>query len=160
MRWLKLFCIATICPLFETFLIVPQKTKMFTISNIKRNNENEIIDEKISIFKNITNPINNFISDGIKRHNHHCGYFVVKAISSLLPQADVISHKFLSASNSFINFILNIDDKFLSHSCKKKIILFSIRISQEGDKFGSKVLQHYYNIVENHLGMKDDDDDE
>ena len=76
----------------------------------------------------------------------HVGNSIVKSISSILPHVDNIGHNILHANNIFINDILN--NKMLDHDTQKQIILFSIKLAQQGDDMGSQLLQMYYNIVE------------
>ena len=73
------------------------------------------------------------------------GNTVVKKLSSFLPHVDNIGHNILHANNLFINDILNSD--YLSHDLQRQIILTSIKLAQQGDNFGSDLLQIYYNIV-------------
>jgi hypothetical protein len=73
------------------------------------------------------------------------GYIIVKMISSILPHVDTIGHRVLHMDDQIINFFINTDN--LSPEVKKQIILNIIRISQQGDNFGSQMLQLYYDIV-------------
>ena len=74
------------------------------------------------------------------------GNSVVKSISAALPHVDNIGHNILHANNIFINDILN--NPILDHDTQKAIILFSIKLAQQGDDMGSHLLQMYYNIVD------------
>lgn len=74
------------------------------------------------------------------------GYDIVKTISSILPHIDSIGHRILHADNQFINYIISQHD--IPHDLKGKIILFSIQLAQNGDNFGTSILQLYYDIVE------------
>ena len=74
------------------------------------------------------------------------GEKIVKSISSLLPRVDSIGHKVLHANNEFINSILSMDT--ISDDLKKDIILFSIKLAQQGDDMGSVLLQWYYDLVD------------
>jgi hypothetical protein len=76
----------------------------------------------------------------------HVGNNVVKSISSALPHVDNIGHNILHANNIFINDILN--NPMLDHDTQRAIILFSIKLAQNGDDMGSHLLEMYYNIVE------------
>tara|TARA_Y100000991_G_scaffold204145_1_gene179426 strand:+ start:1429 stop:1884 length:456 start_codon:yes stop_codon:yes gene_type:complete len=78
--------------------------------------------------------------------NKENGVNIVKSISSLLPHVDSIGHKVLHANNEFINTILAMDT--ISDDLKKDIILFSIKLAQQGDDMGSVLLQYYYDLVE------------
>ena len=82
------------------------------------------------------------------RHDlkEHVGNSVVKSISAALPHVDNIGHNILHANNIFINDILN--NPILDHDTQKAIILFSIKLAQQGDDMGSHLLQMYYNIVD------------
>jgi hypothetical protein len=82
------------------------------------------------------------------RHDlkEHVGNSVVKGISAALPHVDNIGHNILHANNIFINDILN--NPILDHDAQKAIILFSIKLAQQGDDMGSHLLQMYYNIVD------------
>ena len=75
------------------------------------------------------------------------GYNIVKTISSILPHVDSIGHKILHADNEFITHIINMNS--IPHDVKGQIILLSIKFAQYGDNFGTKILQLYYDIVEN-----------
>ena len=70
---------------------------------------------------------------------------IVINISSFLPKVDTIGHKVLHANNEFIVRILA--ENHITDEMKKAIILFSIKIAQHGDNFGSFLLQVYYDIV-------------
>ena len=83
------------------------------------------------------------IGDDIKVH---VGNSLVKSISGALPHVDNIGHNILHANNIFINDILN--NPILDHDTQKAIILFSIKLAQQGDDMGSQLLQMYYNIVD------------
>ena len=83
------------------------------------------------------------IGDDIKVN---VGNSVVKSISAALPHVDNIGHKVLHANGKLINAIL--DNNILDHDTQKAIILFSIKLAQQGDDMGSQLLQMYYNIVD------------
>ena len=78
--------------------------------------------------------------------NKENGVNIVKSISSLLPHVDSIGHKVLHANNEFINSVLSMDN--LTDDLKKDIILFSIKMAQNGDDMGSHLLQFYYDLVD------------
>lgn len=82
---------------------------------------------------------------GLSEIKHEMGYIIVKMISSILPHVDTIGHRVLHMDDQIINFFINTDN--LSPEVKKQIILNIIRISQQGDNFGSQMLQLYYDIV-------------
>ena len=85
----------------------------------------------------------------INENNKIIGKKLVLGISSLLPKVDNIGHNVLHANNEFISYILSHD--ILNDHFKKEIVLASIRLAQNGDDFGSLLLQTYYNIVESCL---------
>ena len=91
--------------------------------------------------------IGNCYRKGKQNHNKQCGCMIVRFISSFLPHADGIGHKVLHANNEFVNYIMNLDEKKVSHKTKGRIIMLSISIAQWGDNVGSKILQMYYDIV-------------
>lgn len=105
----------------------------------------ELKEKSIEIANNQDMIISNFhvFIDNIEKNT---GYFFVKSISSILPHVDSIGHKILHADNVFITDILNTD--LISHELKGKIVLFSIKMAQNGDDFGRHLLQLYYDIVE------------
>lgn len=77
------------------------------------------------------------------------GKFLVLKISSFLPNFDQIGHKILHANNEFVVKVLAMKD--VPDEFKKDVILFSIKMAQHGDDFGSVLLQMYYDIVNNSL---------
>ena len=98
----------------------------------------EIVEHKPELFNNI----NHFFEDETKI----IGKKIVLKMSSMLPHVDSIGHNVLHANNEFISDILSHDS--ISDELKKEIILFSIRMAQYGDDFGSHLLQFYYNMVD------------
>ena len=93
----------------------------------------------------IANTVNYFNFD---EHKHEISKSIVKYSSSLLPTMDGIAHHVLSMNQNFINFVL--DNEHLTIELKKKLVLLSIQLAQNGDNMGSSILEFYYNIV-NHL---------
>jgi len=89
------------------------------------------------------------IKTGIALKEKAIGKYVVMKVSALLPNFDSIGHKILHANNEFVSKIL-LDTK-LPDELKKDLILFSIKMAQNGDDFGSYLLQMYYDIVNNSL---------
>lgn len=77
------------------------------------------------------------------------GREIVMKVSAFLPNFDTIGHKILHANNEFVSKILLETD--LPDIVKKDLILFSIKMAQHGDDFGSVLLQMYYDIVNNSL---------
>ena len=119
--------------------------------------EKNICNNGLSFFKYHENSNNLIHSDKIDNKfqildffhildNKENGENIVKAISSLLPHVDSIGHKVLHANNEFINSILAMDT--ISDDLKKDIILFSIKLAQNGDDMGSALLQLYYDLVD------------
>lgn len=88
------------------------------------------------------NTINHFFED----ETRIIGKKIVLKMSSMLPHVDSIGHNVLHANNEFISDILSHDS--INDEVKKEIILFSIRMAQHGDDFGSHLLQFYYNMVD------------
>lgn len=76
--------------------------------------------------------IHNNLRKGVRNHKKACGIFVLRSVSSLLPYADRIGHKVLRANNDFIDYILALDERYIPHKVKGKIILLSIRLAQWG----------------------------
>jgi hypothetical protein len=105
----------------------------------------ELKESTIEIANNQDTIISNFhvFIDNIEKNT---GYFFVKTISSVLPRVDSIGHKILHADDVFITEVLNTD--IIPHELKGKIVLFTIKMSQNGDEFGRHLLQLYYDIVE------------
>ena len=100
-------------------------------------------------FSNKLSGNNEIISDFgsfIENNEKVLGRKIVTEISTLLPRVDSIGHNILHANNEFISTILG--NGLLSDETKKIIILMSIKLAQQGDDFGSILLQQYYNIVD------------
>ena len=98
----------------------------------------EIVEHKPELFNNI----NHFFED----ETRIIGKKIVLKMSSFLPHVDSIGHNVLHANNEFISNILSHNS--ISDELKKEIILFSIRMAQYGDDFGSHLLQFYYDMVD------------
>lgn len=76
-------------------------------------------------------------------------YEIVKQLSHSLSSFDHIGALVLTKNAEFVEFILEKDN--LPIDLKKKIVLNCIEIAQNGDKMGSKILELYYNCVDNLL---------
>ena len=76
-------------------------------------------------------------------------YEIVKQLSHSLSSFDHIGSLVLTKNAEFVEFILEKDN--LPIDLKKKIVLNCIEIAQNGDKMGSKILELYYNCVDNLL---------
>tara|TARA_Y100000994_G_C15568439_1_gene391413 strand:+ start:465 stop:800 length:336 start_codon:yes stop_codon:yes gene_type:complete len=76
-------------------------------------------------------------------------YEIVKQLSHSLSSFDHIGSLVLTKNAEFVEFILEKDN--LSIDLKKKIVLNCIEIAQNGDKMGSRILELYYNCVDNLL---------
>tara|TARA_B100001094_G_C18180850_1_gene800788 strand:+ start:2248 stop:2589 length:342 start_codon:yes stop_codon:yes gene_type:complete len=76
-------------------------------------------------------------------------YEIVKQLSHSLSSFDHIGSLVLTKNAEFVEFILEKDN--LPIDLKKKIVLNCIEIAQNGDKMGSKILELYYNCVNNLL---------
>jgi|TARA_B100001113_G_scaffold182623_1_gene149615 hypothetical protein len=76
-------------------------------------------------------------------------YEVVKQLSHSLSNFDHIGSLVLTKNAEFVEFILEKDN--LPIDLKKKIVLNCIEIAQNGDKMGSRILELYYNCVDNLL---------
>jgi hypothetical protein len=87
--------------------------------------------------------IDNLLSPEIKEKTSK---FIVKSLSDTLPQFDSISHIVLNTNSKIITDVLQND--FIDPQIKKYIILFTIKMTQEGDNMGSRILELYYNIVD------------
>lgn len=87
--------------------------------------------------------IDNLLSPEIKEK---ASKFVVKSLSDTLPQFDSISHIVLNTNSKIITHVLQND--LIDPQIKKYIILFTIKMTQEGDNMGSQILELYYNIVD------------
>lgn len=83
--------------------------------------------------------------DTIIEVKQELGKEAVLQLSSLLPKLDTVGHDILRANHDFIQDVLH--NELLNHEAKKTAILWSIKLAQYGDDFGSKVLQEYYDIV-------------
>ena len=87
--------------------------------------------------------IDNLLSPEIKEK---ASKFVVKSLSDTLPQFDSISHIVLNTNSQLITYVLQND--LIDPQLKKYIILFTIKMTQEGDNMGGQILELYYNIVD------------
>tara|TARA_B100001063_G_C16773236_1_gene563145 strand:+ start:816 stop:1094 length:279 start_codon:yes stop_codon:yes gene_type:complete len=87
----------------------------------------------------------NIREDTIIDVKQELGKEAVLQLSSLLPKLDTVGHDILRANHDFIQDVLH--NELLNHEAKKTAILWSIKLAQYGDDFGSKVLQEYYDIV-------------
>lgn len=83
--------------------------------------------------------------DTIIEVKQQLGKEAVLQLSSLLPKLDTVGHDILRANHDFIQDVLH--NELLNHEAKKTAILWSIKLAQYGDDFGSHVLQTYYDIV-------------
>ena len=90
----------------------------------------------------LLHKIQDYANDEIKI----IGKQTVIYISEMLPHVDNIGHQVLHANNIFIKDILS--NPVLTDELKRNIILFSIKLAQQGDDMGSQLLQLYYNIVD------------
>ena len=91
----------------------------------------------------------NFIQNSncwIHDQNSMIGKEIVLKISSLLPNFDSVGHQILHANNEFILNILT--SHYLSEMVQKNLVLLSIKLAQNGDNFGSSILELYYKIVD------------
>jgi acetate kinase len=141
------------------FLPFKSNHNLISVNDINSLNnvcEGDICD-KISFLKYHQNQVDSDYSDKINNKfaildSFHIldkqgnGEKIVKSISSFLPHVDSIGHKVLHANNEFINSILSMDT--ISDDLKKDIILFSIKLAQQGDDMGSVLLQWYYDLVD------------
>ena len=139
----------------------------FNPLNLNLNYEfsNSIIDENEKIYNqykhlgnyksyfepNLFSIIHEHNDDPIFKLNlrNEIGKKAVKIISSALPHIDSIGHNILHANNIYINNILN--NNFVPHPIQKELILFSIKLAQMGDNYGSDLLQFYYFLVDKSL---------
>ena len=110
-------------------------------SNLQENSFLESVDNNNNIFEGL--------KTAIALKEKAIGKYVVMKVSAFLPSFDSIGHKILHANNEFVSKILL--DQHLPHELKKDLILFSIKMAQNGDDFGSYLLQMYYDIVNNSL---------
>ena len=110
-------------------------------SNLQENSFLESVDNNNDIFEGL--------KTAIALKEKAIGKYVVMKVSAFLPSFDSIGHKILHANNEFVSKILL--DTSLPDELKKDLILFSIKMAQNGDDFGSYLLQMYYDIVNNSL---------
>ena len=110
-------------------------------ANLQENSFLESVDNSNHFFEGIKTAI------AIKEKA--IGKYVVMKVSAFLPNFDTIGHNILHANNEFVSKILL--DTNLPDQIKKDLILFSIKMAQNGDDFGSYLLQMYYDIVNNSL---------
>ena len=110
-------------------------------ANLQENSFLESVDNSNHFFEGI--------KTGIALKEKAIGKYVVMKVSAFLPNFDTIGHNILHANNEFVSKILL--DTNLPDNVKKDLILFSIKMAQNGDEFGSYLLQMYYDIVNNSL---------
>lgn len=110
-------------------------------ANLQENSFLESVDNSNDFFEGIKTAI------AIKEKA--IGKYVVMKVSAFLPNFDTIGHNILHANNEFVSKILL--DTNLPDQIKKDLILFSIKMAQNGDDFGGYLLQMYYDIVNNSL---------
>lgn len=77
--------------------------------------------------------------------NKPVGHIVVQQLSGILPDLDAVSHTVLDLNRKIIHNI--IEDPNLSNKNKKELILFTIKLVQDGDNVGSHILKLYFDIV-------------
>ena len=84
-------------------------------------------------------------------YNKPMNHIVIEQLSALLPKLDGFSHVVLKTNSNIINHI--IADDTLSYEMKRKLILFTIKVVQDGDNVGSQILQTYFDIVNHCLQL-------
>ena len=120
----------------------------YCFNNLLNNNllNNNIITKANDLNNNINKNIcPTYLEKYTKYIEPERGEFIIKKISNIFPQMDVISHFVLHTNDVAINYILNID--FLSLDTKKQLALFLIHCTQLGDSTGSHILQFYSDLV-------------
>ena len=100
----------------------------------------------INDFDNKIHLITDDVSLYLYKTKCEIGYNTIKLISSILPHIDSIGHRILHLDNVLINDILNLTT--ISPELKKDIVLNIIKLSQQGDNFGTHMLQLYYDMVD------------
>ena len=100
------------------------------------------------------NPTNiDFIVDKeILNHNFidKINVDIVDNLAKIIPNIDSnIGHNVVLLDKEIVINLLN--DDFVPPQIKKDIILFIIKITQEGDNIGSFILSNYYNLVQHIL---------
>lgn len=149
MRWLRVFFLSILCygtstSAFSHGMMVRVRTHAVATTMSNRNHTETAKGNNM----NVGHIIGDCYRKGVKNHNKHCGCMIVKLVSSFLPYADTIGHTVLHANNDFITYIMNMDEKKISHKTKGRIILLSIRLAQWGDNVGGHVLQMYHDLVQ------------
>ena len=86
-----------------------------------------------------------YIEKYAKYLNNEHSEFLVKKITGVLPQVDSIAGYVLHTNDVLINKILN--NPILDLETKKRLVLFFIKITQNGDNIGHQLLQCYHDIV-------------
>lgn len=144
---LNLFYLSLLPSLSYSFKPIIFKT--FPFKNFFVSNDHSLTSQKYELDNNIVessndllHKIQDFTNDEIKI----IGKKTVIYISEMLPHVDNIGHDVLHANNVFIKDILS--NPVLTDELKRNIILFSIKLAQQGDDMGSQLLQLYYNIVD------------
>ena len=114
------------------FILFTLSNSMFikvptNIVNIKkRRNDQLLIQNKCDILEKILGSEFTQVNSKI----------IVQSLSNTLPQFDSISHIVLNTNSRLISYVLN--DEFIPPQIKKDIILLTIKITQEGDKWEVK----------------------
>ena len=71
---------------------------------------------------------------------------IINHITNFVPNIDSIGHKVVLLDK---NLIINlIDNEMIPIEFKKEIILTIIKLTQQGDNFGSIVLENYYKLMD------------
>ena len=73
------------------------------------------------------------------------GTDLVKFSTSFLPKVDSIGHTVLHLNEVVVSYL--IDNSILDEATKKNLILYVIHLAQNGDAYGSKILETYYDLV-------------
>ena len=75
---------------------------------------------------------------------------IVDKVAKIIPNIDSnIGHNVVLLDKAIVINLLN--DDLVPTEIKKEIILFIIKITQEGDNIGSFILSNYYNLVQHIL---------
>ena len=123
-------------------------TKFFIIISIPAqafiNWGNGLLNLKLPIHKT-TNICPEYIQKYSKYLNTEQSEILVKKITGVLPEVDSVAGYVLHTNDILINKILN--NPILDLETKKHWVLFFIKITQNGDAMGHKLLQYYRDIV-------------
>ena len=124
---------------FVNSLQLPSVIPLQEINNLPIQEVNSFLVAKTNLCADSSPFLLNIIKNDINKD-------IVKNLSGLLPQADIISKKVLEWNDIWIERILY--SRTIPENLKKSLIINLINIVQNGDNAGSGFLEWYKELVE------------